>query len=181
MWLNEHSRGENFWRLIWSLIYYIDKNGIYFLWHLIYFDLLNVCAVRSTSFFFAIRTNRLIICLTYAGNSRFISASRCLPDGKLCHQRLWIWRRRSPRADTADTAADPLYQRHVGGLRHRKRRRWGPTDVWYVAVLPHIGFWRVPLPYLLLFSPSVSKMKVRYRPPVAASPELTAREILLRD
>lgn len=43
---------------------------------------------------------------TRVWETRSISASRCLPDGKLCHQRPWIWRRRSPRADAA---ADVFY------------------------------------------------------------------------
>jgi len=71
----------------------------YFFRHLLMY------ALSFFFFFFAIKTSRLNICLTCAGNSRSISASRCLPDGKLCHQRPWIWRR-SPRADTA---ADVFY------------------------------------------------------------------------
>lgn len=118
------------------MLCYINKNGIYVFW------LKCISVSRYASPFSAIKTNRLIICLTYAGNSRFISASRCLPAGKLLHQRLWIWHR-SPRADMA---ADVFY---MAAARWRSSEtekmrtdgclvRCGVASYWILALSPPV-------------------------------------------
>lgn len=75
----------------------------------------------------------------------------------LSSKTVYLTSRRSPRASVA---ADVFYNSSIG-LRRRKRRRWGPTDVWYVAVLPHIGFWRFlllsPVPRTFFSSPRRSR------------------------
>lgn len=95
-----------------------------------------------------------LMSVSRARETRSISANRCLPDGKLCHQRPWIWRRVVHCVPAWLRMSSITAARSGIGLRRRKRRRWGPTDVWYVAVLPHIGFWRFLLLSPVPFVPS---------------------------
>lgn len=99
-------------------------------------------------------------CLTsvsHARRTQSISASWCLPEGKLCHQRPWIWRRRSPRAaarlrmSSMIPAASAARWRSsaTGNGEDEDRRMFGTLRCW--LILDSAAFLSRPLP--LPFSP----------------------------